>query len=208
MVVSVLICFNFIILFIILVSEFLLTCSIRTQGREHMDTDGRYGQAGQVSASAMQALHDQAIRMNGVAYFAMLPPKSLDINDMRLIPALDGLSLEDGCATLAAFTADTIANSFDLLPLTLSAPSQWVLCGGGWYNPNIRNALTSRLVAKFGGDVRVHTADEVGWNNQYMEAQVFAYLAVRSAKKLPLSLPTTTGVPEPLTGGDYYTPQK
>jgi 1,6-anhydro-N-acetylmuramate kinase len=44
---------------------------------------------------------------------------------------------------------------------------------------------------------RVETADEAGWSI----VQAFAYLAVRSLRGLPITLPTTTGAPRPLVGG-------
>jgi len=47
----------------------------------------------------------------------------------------------------------------------------------------------------------VETADAVGWSSDALEAQAFGYLAVRSLKGLPITFPTTTGVPKPLTGG-------
>ena len=51
--------------------------------------------------------------------------------------------------------------------------------------------------------VPVETVEAVGWDGDALEAQCFAYLAVRSLRGLPLSLPSTTGVPEPITGGKY-----
>ena len=44
-------------------------------------------------------------------------------------------------------------------------------------------------------------AEDFGWDSQAIEAQAFAFLGVRSLKGLPLTFPTTTGVPEPMTGG-------
>jgi len=37
-----------------------------------------------------------------------------------------------------------------------------------------------------------------------MEAQLFAFLAVRSRYGLPISFPTTTGVSTPTTGGRLF----
>ena len=50
----------------------------------------------------------------------------------------------------------------------------------------------------------VIAAEEAGWNGDAMEAEAFAYLAMRAKKGLPLSLPTTTGVEQPMTGGRYH----
>ena len=50
----------------------------------------------------------------------------------------------------------------------------------------------------------VKPVEEVGWQGDFLEAQAFGYLAVRSLKILPLSLPSTTGVEQPMTGGVHY----
>lgn len=135
-------------------------------------------------------------------YFERLPPKSLDIRDMQLIPELAQLSLEDGAATLEAFTAEAIVRSLELLSLPPAAvPRRWVLAGGGWHNPVIRRELSERLQARYHEAFHLQTADEVGWSTAALEAQIFAYLAVRSLKNEPLTLPATTGVKVPLSGG-------
>lgn len=176
----------------------------RTQGKENMDTNGRYGKKGQVNYPVLAALHEKSLIKEGKNYFLTSPPKSLDIGDMQLIPELDSLSLEDACATLEVFTADTILDSLDLLNSEI--PSQWILAGGGWHNPVIRQRLIDQLHQKIGTSVQVMTADDAGWNSQAMEAQIFAYLAVRSLQHQVLSVPGTTGVPKPLSGGRIYFP--
>jgi anhydro-N-acetylmuramic acid kinase len=50
----------------------------------------------------------------------------------------------------------------------------------------------------------VLSAEEAGWNGDALEGEGFAYLAMRSKLGLPLSLPTTTGVKEPMTGGKFW----
>jgi len=179
----------------------------RTFGRETMDRDGQYGLAGKVNEVVLQGLFNTAIRKNGRNYFQMPVPKSLDIRDMTLIPALAELSLADACATLEAFTAEMIVQSLELVNLSSDqVPRHWILAGGGCYNPVIRRELEQRLYAKFGADATIQVADEAGWNSEAMEAQIFAYFAVRSLKNLPLSLPNTTGVAKPLSGGHVYIP--
>ena len=73
-------------------------------------------------------------------------------------------------------------------------PSLAVICGGGARNPTLLAELRRM-------PCQVRTADEMGWSSDAMEAEAFAYLAVRSLKGLPLSWPSTTGVKEPLSGG-------
>ena len=122
-----------------------------------MDTDGKYGSKGEVSDSILHLLYEKAVRLDGKNYFTMKPPKSLDIGNLMRIPELDALSLEDACATLEAFTADTIVHSLTCFQQTL--PKFWVLAGGGWNNPVIRNSLHKKLKEKLGKEVRVMTAD-------------------------------------------------
>ncbi len=180
----------------------------RTQGKENMDTDGRYGKQGRVNKNILTLLSEKAIIKSGQNYLLQMPPKSLDYNDMVLIPELESLSLEDAGATLEAFTAETIVNSMDLLPFnsSLQLPKLWILAGGGWHNPVILKALKDRLRLKLGTDLKILTADEMGWSSQAMEAQIFAYFAVRSLQNKPLSVPGTTGVPHPTSGGRTYYP--
>lgn len=173
----------------------------RTQGRYFMDLDGQFGQQGVVHPAVLRDLYELAISGAGRNYLKQKPPKALDIRDMQLISGLDALSLEDGCATLETFTAQTIVDSLSLLPLPKQQwPRHWVLAGGGWYNPVIKQALIKKLKTEL-TTVNIQTCDEMGWNNDALEAQIFAYFAVRHLKNLPLSAPKTTGVPEPLSGG-------
>lgn len=179
----------------------------RTQGQENMDTDGHYGKQGRVDKTILDALIQKSIVKLNQNYLLKPPPKSLDYGDMVLIPELNNLSIEDACATLETFTAETIVNSLDLLAIEpIDYPKQWILAGGGWHNPVIVQALKTCLQQKIGKHVQILTADEMGWNSQAMEAQIFAYFAVRSLKNLPLSVPGTTGVPKPLSGGRVYSP--
>jgi anhydro-N-acetylmuramic acid kinase len=119
---------------------------------------------------------------------------------------LEALNLQDGCATLEAFTAECIVESLNFLKFPI--PKLWVLAGGGWKNNVITKELEQRLRHKLGPGICLKHAEEVGWNSKTMEAQIFAYLAVRSLRKLPLSLPGTTGVPKPLTGGKIVFPEE
>jgi anhydro-N-acetylmuramic acid kinase len=122
-------------------------------------------------------------------YFGQRPPKSLDRNSMAL--ALKDFGLTDGAATLAAFTAHSIAASEKWFP---EKPKQWIICGGGRHNAAIMRELAALLP-------KVISADAIGLNGDSMEAEAWAYLAVRALKGLPLTFPGTTGVAMPLTGG-------
>ena len=106
---------------------------------------------------------------------------------------LESKSTEDGAATLTMLTAASVARIVAMLPC---APKSWIVAGGGARNPTLMRMLAERLAPAL-----VETADQVGWSADALEAQAFAFLAVRSLKGLPLTFPTTTGVPRPMTGG-------
>lgn len=178
----------------------------RTEGREQMDKGGQYGKKGTVDQGVLKALFEKAVMKNNQCYFSQTPPKSLDYGDMVLIPELDSLSLEDACATLEAFTAKSIVKSLEKLDCAI--PTHWILAGGGWNNPVIHNALVLGLQEHIGPKVTVMTANEAGWDNQALEAEIFAYFAVRSLLDKPLSVPGTTRVPYPLSGGISHFPDR
>jgi anhydro-N-acetylmuramic acid kinase len=154
------------------------------------DEEGRAAAAGRVDEAAVA-------RVLAHPFFARRPPKSLDRNAFRHGVAeegkLAGKSTEDGAATLTAITAAAVARAVAVLP---RAPKTWIAAGGGTRNPTLMRMLAERLAP-----ATVETADAVGWSADALEAQAFAYLAVRSLHGLPLTFPTTTGVPKPMCGG-------
>jgi anhydro-N-acetylmuramic acid kinase len=149
-----------------------------------LDVDGRMAASGQVDAACLAELLAHP-------YFSQAVPKSLDRNAFDA-GCVSRLSLADAAATLVAFTAESIARSRDVLPET---PRRWLVTGGGRHNRTLMAELAQRLA------VPVEPVENVGWDGDGLEAQAFAYLAVRSLKRLPLTMPTTTGVKQPLTGG-------
>jgi anhydro-N-acetylmuramic acid kinase len=153
-----------------------------------LDADGKIAQSGRVDEAAIA-------RVLAHPFFAKPPPKSLDRNDFRswVGAALDHHSVEDGAATLTALTAAAVARIVPALP---RAPRSWITAGGGARNPTLMRMLAARLAP-----AAVESAHDAGWSVDSLEAQAFAYLAVRSLHGLPLSLPTTTGVPRPMPGG-------
>lgn len=150
---------------------------------ETCDRNGALAAQGTVDESALSTLMAHP-------YFALTPPKSLDRWDFSLDP-VRGLSPEDGAATLTAFTAQTVADAIS----GMGQPQRILATGGGRKNPVMTAAIAERL------GHAVEPVEAVNWNGDLMEAQAFAWLAVRSLKGLPLSLPSTTGVPVPVTGG-------
>lgn len=151
------------------------------------DLDGALARAG-------HAAEEPIVRFLGHPFFARRPPKSLDRDDFRdAVP--QGLSPADGAATLTEMTAAGVAVALRHLP---APPREWLICGGGRRNPAVMAALARRLGAP------VRPVEAVGWDGDALEAQAFAYLAVRSTRGLPLSLPTTTGAPAPTRGGRLF----
>ena len=63
---------------------------------------------------------------------------------------------------------------------------------------NLVNSFVEELLNL---NVQVHKIDEIGINGDFVESQAFAYLAIRSFLKLPISFPETTGCIKPTTGG-------
>jgi anhydro-N-acetylmuramic acid kinase len=151
------------------------------------DADGAIAAKGQVDAAALAKLMDNP-------YFAAPAPKSLDRNDFPITP-VEGLNVEDGAATLTRFTAKSVAASLPHLP---GAPTRWLVTGGGRLNGTMMRMLHEEL------GVPVDPVEAVGWRGDSLEAECFGFLAVRSLQGKPLSLPTTTGVPQPLTGGVLF----
>lgn len=152
-----------------------------------MDRNGALALSGKV--------HTDVLRMMLLnPFLRRKPPKSLDRYDFKLDPIL-ALSTADGAATLTAFSAACVRASIVHLP---AAPSEWIVAGGGRRNPALMEALGKAL------DGVVATAEDVGWRGDDLEAECFAYLAVRSLRKLPLSFPKTTRAPRPMRGGVFH----
>ena len=129
-------------------------------------------------------------------FFARQCPKSLDRNDFKVDAS--GYSTADGAATLTALTAAAAARIMNHLP---EAPRSWIVAGGG-----ARNLTLLRMLAERVAPASVRTAESVGWSADALEAQAFAFLAVRTMRGLPLTFPATTGVPAPTRGGVLVCP--
>lgn len=150
-----------------------------------------------VNAAQGRVDDDAVARVLAHPFFSVKPPKSLDRNEFRSFvakeAALDGKSVEDGAATLTAITAASVAAIVALLP---EPPKTWIVAGGGVHNITLIRMLMQRLAP-----AKVETADTVGWNADAIEAQAFAYMAVRRMRNLPITFPTTTGIARPMCGG-------
>ena len=151
------------------------------------DASGTLGLSGAVDETLLAALL-------GNPYFDLPAPKSLDRNAFDA-SGVTGLSLPDGAATLAAFPVRAAAGEI----LKLGRPKRVLVCGGGRLNRALMVGLADAL-----SGIDVSAVEKVGWRGDALEAEAFGYLAVRSLKGLPLSLPKTTGVPHPMPGGELF----
>jgi anhydro-N-acetylmuramic acid kinase len=152
-------------------------------GRD-FDEDGATAARGRVDEELLENLLGHPLILRA-------PPKSLDRNwfSHRLAGYL---TVEDGAATLTAFAAHAVARS---LAFASERPTRWIVGGGGARNRTLM-AMLERLL-----EAEVMNADAIGWSSDFLEAQAFAYLALRALVGLPLTYPTTTGVAAPVTGG-------
>jgi anhydro-N-acetylmuramic acid kinase len=148
------------------------------------DAGGALAASGRIDATVLDAMLDHP-------WFDVPPPKSLDRHDFTIQPAR-GLSAADGAATLTAFTAATVALALDHLP---GRPSRLIVAGGGRHNPTLLAMIADRT------GLTPESSDSLGWNGDSVEAEGFAYMAVRTLKNLPISFPGTTGVATPTVGG-------
>jgi len=152
-----------------------------------LDRDGD-----QASRGRADEIFIERVLANG--FFNLPCPKSLDRNAFAFANiGLPDFSVVDGAATLSALTAASVARIVAHLP---EPPRAWIVAGGGARNPTLMRMLAERLAP-----ASVETADAVGWSSQSIEAQAFAYLAVRTLNGLPITFPLTTGVKQPMAGG-------
>lgn len=156
-------------------------------------TGQTFDKGGQVAAkgSVNAALSE---RYMASPFFSANQRRSLDRGDF-LPPQKGEISLEDGARTLSHVTAAAILKSATYLP---DHAKTYIVCGGGRLNPVIM-AEFATLAAEKGA--KVVSAEAAGFDGGAMEAEAWAYLAVRSLRGLPLTYPGTTGVKEPVSGG-------
>ncbi len=162
----------------------LIDSWIEAETGARYDAGGALAASGRVDETVLTAMLDHP-------FFDAPPPKSLDRNDFTIQPAR-GLSVADGAATLTAFTAATVAEALRHLP---ARPVRLLVAGGGRHNPTMLAMIAERT------GLVVEPTDVLGWNGDALEAEGFAYMAVRTLKGLAISFPGTTGVPVAMAGG-------
>ncbi len=148
------------------------------------DRNGEYAQRGVVDQDLVSHWLDDP-------YFKRPPPKSLDRNHFDVATDLRGRSIEDGAATLSAFTIASLGAALS----QIENLEHVIICGGGRHNPFLMRGLQELIAAP------VRPCEAYGWDGDHLEAQAFGWLAVRRFLGEVISLPSTTGVRRPLTGG-------
>ena len=164
---------------------------VKTHNAGEFDRGGRIARDGRISEARIFEWFKHP-------HFDAQPPKSLDRYDFSADKLVEGMSLEDGVATLTEFTARTILLGVSQMP---AAPDIVVATGGGRHNRLLMSRLRDVL-----GDVLVQP-ELLGWRGDAIEAEAFAFLAARSVRGLPNTYPTTTGAPRPLSGGRLNLPE-
>ncbi|MEW7008409.1 anhydro-N-acetylmuramic acid kinase [Lentilitoribacter sp. EG35] len=159
---------------------------VEAHSGQKYDDGGKIGLRGKV-------ISDVAVDYIGNVKELISDGRSLDRLDFPILDKASA-SLEDGARTLAHVTGQLIAASVARLPLE---PKLWILCGGGRLN----KAIIVELEEALSSDCNVVTAEEAGISGDAVEAEAWAYLAIRSMKGLPLTYPSTTGVNIPASGG-------
>lgn len=155
------------------------------------DKDGQLAVKGTVETGALELFLAEP-------YFARMPPKSLDRNDFaEMIGLVNELSDADAVATLTAMSAAGVAEAMQHCP---APPQQLYVTGGGRHNPILMQMLKVSL------DCPVLPVEAAGLDGDMLEAQAFAYLAVRVARGMPTSCPGTTGVRAAIGGGTLSKP--
>jgi len=112
--------------------------------------------------------------------------KSYDVKDFNL-SFVRGLSLADGAATLTEYTSEILYQNLKNKNIIVS--------GGGRKNKFLLKSIVEK------NNISLKLIDDFGIDGDFVESQAFAYLAIRSYLKLPISFPETTGINKPCTGG-------
>jgi len=161
---------------------------VREKSKKNYDENGIIAKSGKVDKIALNQLLENFFKKEKIIKTGLI--QSFDTKYFNFLPVKD-LSFEDGVATLTEFTAAIIISSIKIAD---RYKEKIILCGGGRKN----NFLVEKLKEEID---RIKLIDEYKVDGDFVESQAFAYLAIRSYLKLPISFPETTGVMKPCTGG-------
>jgi len=160
---------------------------MRLNSKNRYDQDGKVARSGKINKIVLNSALENYPEINSSDDRA----KSYDVKDFDL-SFVRGLSLEDGAATLTEYTSEILTTR---LINTLFGAKSIAITGGGRKNKFLIKSIREKM------KVPVLLIDDYGLDGDFIESQAFAYLAIRSYLKLPISYPETTGVNKPCTGG-------
>ena len=169
----------------------LIDSWIRKNSNEKFDQDGKLAMSGKKNEVIFEQAQDLYLNRNNK------DKASYDTNDFDISFAR-GLSIEDGAATLTEFTGSIIGENLSLLLNKEKSIDKILICGGGRKNKILLKSISENINSQLTLDV----IDDHGINGDFIESQAFAYLAIRSYEKLPISFPNTTNCRKPCTGGE------
>ncbi len=171
----------------------LINSWIQAHTNQKFDINGKISNSGKIN----EIILEQALEIHE-NNFQKKNNISLDTNDFDISFAR-GLNLEDGAATLIAFTAKIItANINYLLKRFNKKGIKIILCGGGRKNIS----LIKQIQHYSEKNLSFHKSEDYDLNGDFIESQAFGYLAIRSILSLPISFPSTTGCSAPCSGGE------
>ena len=163
---------------------------IRKNSKKKFDENGSIAKSGKIN---------QLILKQSIENFKIdLYEKSLDVKNFD-ISFVQGLSLEDGCATITNFTAYLIAKGIEYSNNNNDKPIKYLVCGGGRKNSFLIQSIKDYISNK--KNISLDLIDKYDFDGDYIESQAFGYLAIRSFLNLPISYPKTTGCVKPTVGG-------
>ncbi len=164
---------------------------IRKNTKKKFDKNGEIANAGKVD----KLILNQAL--DNFENSFVKKRLSFDTKDFSL-GFVRGLNLEDGTATLTEYTGKVIVTNL-LNFLSKDKAKNWriLICGGGRKNKTLIESMKKEIVKNFS----IQLIDDYGVDGDYVESQAFAYIAIRSFLKLPITFPGTTGCKKPCSGG-------
>ena len=163
---------------------------IRKNSKKKYDEKGLLAKSGQTD----ELILNQALENFSNQTFSY--ENSLDVSDFDIFFA-KGLSIENGASTITDFTAKLISEGIEYFHSKYSLKNnEWLVCGGGRKNEYLIEKIQSHLK-----NINLKVSEKYNVNGDFVESQAFAYLAIRSIEKKPISFPSTTRCKKFLTGG-------
>ena len=160
--------------------------------KKNFDKNGKIAKNGKTDKKILNSFKKDV-------YFNINYPKSLDRNYYtNYFKNLKKINKKNSLNTATMMTIKAIDIALNQININFNA---LIITGGGRKNTFLIENIKKLLNKK---NIKTKLIDDFNFNGDMLESQAFGYLAIRSYLRLPISLPTTTGVKKPLTGGDVY----